>query len=852
MPVDKQVASQNAARAFIGGRFPSVAAALSSGLFVGATRHLAYDAARSIGADPATVSACQVAEHIRQQTLEQCESEARRCELFRLLEQKKDDRDEDEVGILIDGELMPLSDSASSSTVLTDEEAELWYELCSDHLSVDELRTYAYRWQYARRAAQLAQLAGPEPATPTNGNADDDGTPAQPVAKIARGAGTARIEASALFGEGASYSERSINNAVKKGRDAKMPAAMGRPPSMPREIQRELTHFSRVLRKLKCPVFKTVAIDYAIRLLSTHEARLNFMRVDADTGEFIRDVETGRRIYDMRKWDNWYYKRFLADAASDGSGTGNQRVLDAVRAKWGTFDSMKPHYDTLCATLVDEGIAEWNDAYDERDKDETGMPRQPRVLLIKGQEWRLVSMDEVRLEDTTHGQGGGRHARGERIFLADDDDDGEVVGTTHASHTASAVGGSNALGEGLPPFFSFACETFVLEWLRAGPTTVVNGVTLGSQGTCNTKGSVDGKAAITWSNDSLKAAYDAHGGVNATRRGVLVCDGVGTHMTLAFLQHLLKLHVVLVLRTPNCSHLQQVEDLYNFWVLKNGASDQSVLLEGETLRTDDAGWYKVKQAAAQKRLHETGRGDLPFDVLMPLLKPVWERAFKQEGNRIGWRVAGLNENGGVTARPLWRVHAEEQSATPAPKKTAQQRRAEALTEEEATRRANWDALVPAHMAGGSGEKGKKRGTRVSPGDFSKLGFPANSDPCLKWARFLKSLSEIKGWKKPKLEAELTKRLPGTKWKSVDVAIALLVDCISKTYANKPTMHNGECVDQQLPDNLWTILPSHLNDKQRKAYRETFPGRWADEATAEREAGEEEEEEEEEFDPFALA
>ena len=51
--------------------------------------------------------------------------------------------------------------------------------------------------------------------------------------------------------------------------------------------------------------------------------------------------------------------------------------------------------------------------------------------------------------------------------------------------------------------------------------------------------------------------------------------------------------------------------------------------------------------------------------------------------------------------------------------------------------------------------------------------------------------------------------------------------------------------------LWDILPSHLNEKQRKAYREAFPGRWAEEE-AEKEGEEGEEEEEEEFDPFAVA
>ena len=71
------------------------------------------------------------------------------------------------------------------------------------------------------------------------------------------------------------------------------------------------------------------------------------------------------------------------------------------------------------------------------------------------------------------------------------------------------------------------------------------------------------------------------------------------------------------------------------------------------MRNEDAGWYKVKQLAVQARLHTTGRADLPFDQMMKLLKPVWERAFLPKGNLIGWRMAGLNDKGGVTARPAW-------------------------------------------------------------------------------------------------------------------------------------------------------------------------------------------------------
>jgi hypothetical protein len=829
----KTLRSREVAIAVAGGRFPSVAAGLASGIFKGATRYYTDQALAIIFDDPVALQSCQDSEKQRQAALIQDETSRRRLLLAtRLADTSRTSEALEQMVHLIEDELLTLAQDGSQVAVLSPEEMTDWNRALLIAYEKSAVKAIAFTWQITRRHAQI-----------------DHAKEAQ--LKVAHGASAITAESSVLFGEEIKFGTKTIQRAVKNMQTEA--AERGRPPSMPRVIQRELTQFARVLRKLKSPVYKCTIIDYGIRLLAKHEAKLEFMRVDPKTGEYVRDKATGRLIWDLKKWDNWYYRRFVADAAEEhGSSTGNQRKLDATRAKWGTHANMMPHYDTLIACLLAEGIAVRNEKYDEDDKDEAGVPKEPQVLLVKGQEWRLTSMDETRLEDTTHGSGGDRHSHGERIFLADADDDGEVTGTSHASHTASGVGGSNAGGEALPCFVSFACETFEVDWLKAGPVTMINGKKFSTQGTCNTKGSVNGDGAIQWSDECLKPAYDAHGGVSATRRGVMCADGVGTHLTLKFLKHLDAMHVRLVLRTPNCSHKQQVEDLYNFWVLKNGASKQDVLVDGEAMRNEDAGWYKVKQLAVQARLHTTGRADLPFDQMMKLLKPVWERAFLPKGNLIGWRMAGLNDKGGVTARPAWLAlkEAEKADAAQAGKKPAKKRKAEALSTEQLGREAEWSALTPAHAASGSADQAKKvRGTRVSPGDFSKLGFPANSGPGMKWAKYLKGITTIKGLNKPKLLELLGKQLPGTKWKSVDAAVVLLVDHLSTTYAKQPTMHDGVSVDDKLPANLWEIKPSHFTAAQQKAYRLAFPERWAEDA--ERDAEEEAEEEEEEFDPFAI-
>ena len=88
---------------------------------------------------------------------------------------------------------------------------------------------------------------------------------------------------------------------------------------MPREFTNTLVDFARTLRKIKQPVYKSTVVDYAMRLVEDHEAKLNFMRVDRDTGEFVRmrmdetrgvcvaatREEGSRLVWDMAKWDNW-------------------------------------------------------------------------------------------------------------------------------------------------------------------------------------------------------------------------------------------------------------------------------------------------------------------------------------------------------------------------------------------------------------------------------------------------------------------------------------------------------------------------------------------------------------------
>ena len=275
--------------------------------------------------------------------------------------------------------------------------------------------------------------------------------------------------------------------------------------------------------------------------------------------------------------------------------------------------------------------------YNENDKDEDGYPKEPIAFWVEGEEWRALSFDESRLDDTTHGAGGDRKGRTELSLRCGPGDDGECIGQKSATHTSSIVGGSNALGEPLPAWFSVAASEVDDAIFSCGPVAVVGGQEFPSRGMCNPKGSVDGKHAVQFLVESLVAMCSAHGRLRADRRAVVACDGVGTHMTDEFLQACRDNFIVLVLRTPWCSNRIQFEDIVNFWQLKN---------------CRDVGWYKVKQQAVLDQLCETGSTSLSHAKQLSLIVPAWNNAFSKETNLRGWRKGGFALDG-IRLTPLW-------------------------------------------------------------------------------------------------------------------------------------------------------------------------------------------------------
>ena len=62
------------------------------------------------------------------------------------------------------------------------------------------------------------------------------------------------------------------------------------------------------------------------------------------------------------KLNSWFYRRFIGDRKAEGARCGRkQKILDVPRAKWNTYEAMEGYFHSYVQTLVEEGIAYYND-----------------------------------------------------------------------------------------------------------------------------------------------------------------------------------------------------------------------------------------------------------------------------------------------------------------------------------------------------------------------------------------------------------------------------------------------------------------------------------------------------------
>ena len=236
------------------------------------------------------------------------------------------------------------------------------------------------------------------------------------------------------------------------------------------------------------------------------------------------------------------------------------RPLEQTRAEWNTAENLEIYFDVARDVLLDAGVVVMNHAYDP------SVPYSEEIIITRPE--RICSYDETtRVElDCTKG-GAGKRDRAIRIPF----DDGETV-VTKSDRCASAACGRLGDGRALPVYIVFGSgETYDPEWALDIKTPDIldkDGEPLAWRYTCNTKGSVNEEFCADYVEHILRPALgyplprDTHPG----QQGVVVCDGVGSHLCFSVVEKAIELGMEILLRVPNLSYILQGEDTVNFKV----------------------------------------------------------------------------------------------------------------------------------------------------------------------------------------------------------------------------------------------------------------------------------------------
>lgn len=268
-------------------------------------------------------------------------------------------------------------------------------------------------------------------------------------------------------------------------------------------------------------------------------------------------------------------------------------------------------------------------------------------------------MDESELTNNQAGSRSGRKAKGEETLVAKQykTEKKGVSGGNKTANKASGVGGSRVKGEALPGFSIHTVEPdpkwFKHPQFRLPATTwrhQVSGKEFIWKCNHNECGGMNNNMALKWLEDTILRQFDDNWNELFERGGVfqdcspenpvvLICDGHGSHMSLAFLRQYKEAGVILIWHPPHTSHVIQGEDLINFALLKHLIS----------LQTAHASRQKYFLQPPFDNILAWGGGQMSEDKpslgahdLMYCVSEQWKMAFSKNKNREAWAWIGVS------------------------------------------------------------------------------------------------------------------------------------------------------------------------------------------------------------------
>ena len=367
--------------------------------------------------------------------------------------------------------------------------------------------------------------------------------------------------------------------------------------ALPSSIEKKIAKVVRDLRQRKFPVFPEEIMRWA--------------------GEMIDGTEYASYFPDGMPTVGWY-RGWLKRMEFT---TGKLRPLEQTRAEWHTEENLAAYFDVARDVLLNAGVAELNPEYDP------DVPYSEEIIITHPE--RICSYDETKMElDCTRGGSGKR----DRFVRAGLEDDGESI-VTKSSSCASAACGRLGDGRALPVYIVFASgETYDAKWAPEIVSEDIfdkDGKPLAWRYTCNPKGSVNEEFCADYVEQVLHPAlgYPPHRDTRPKQQGVIVCDGVGTHLCFTVIEKAIELGMEILLRVPNLSFVLQGEDTVNFKEVKAEGRIQKIRMFSE-LNKD-------------RLVHLHGLKALTWEHFMICFLPAWRVGFTKDRNEKGWRIEGL-------------------------------------------------------------------------------------------------------------------------------------------------------------------------------------------------------------------
>jgi hypothetical protein len=316
-------ASYKCACAILGGRFPDIRSALNDPEFLEASAPLVAETLEKIRKSSQASKAAELWEQRRRETYFKA--------LVNLTEDEASTLRQDISWLqsMFDT-LLTKSDRRFISRITVDDMRV--FSWCFELAPKDDRRYWSYTFQYNVYKDLVAMSDG----------------------GLVAGGDRLYEMAKTIFGD-AVYTTRHIKDSVAKGHTER--PDQGRPCSFPRDVESVLFRYVSMLRINNHQVYKSTVLHYGMKLLEGTAASLAFAL--KQNGKYVPHPAGGVE-WDMQKLDMWFYRRFMGDRKANGARMGNQVLLDIHRARWHSFEAMKPYFMTHVQALVDEKICIYN------------------------------------------------------------------------------------------------------------------------------------------------------------------------------------------------------------------------------------------------------------------------------------------------------------------------------------------------------------------------------------------------------------------------------------------------------------------------------------------------------------